>query len=300
MRYLLVFAIMLFSASAITAQDKTYEQSRGFDTFDMPTVMVLPFEDHMFLSDINREIGNRTGMNYDDIRRTFREGLIQTIVEMGSDYADFLDPYEMDEEEIAKLFRSAYSGMTYDYNEVVALEEVKDKGLLDKIKENNEEDQTDRGVFLDEGQIKTWYDGKERFMDASFNSSEKIDLILEDFGLDYLLVINELDIKVMRDIDREAGQVWPRRIKIHFTIFGPEGEKIFGSAAYSYYEGEEKDIYTIIRKSFDYPVAQIISKIPGATVDVPEQESAEKEEEESDEDEGKPFKFIKDRFQKED
>lgn len=244
----------------LSAQDRTYRQSQSFRSNSDIKTLIIPFEDKMFLSDVNREIGKRTGLTSQEIKNTFREGLIQTIVSMGMEHGNYMDPFELEPEEFRDAIGGVYANLIYEYELTPPLEEVKDKSLLEKIKKEDPE-QIERGTYLDQGEIRSWYDGQDRFMKAKLRDPSKVKELFTTYNLDVLLVITELDIKVMRDVNRDVGQTWDRRVKVHFTIFNEDGEAEFGSAAFNYYPGHEKDIYTIIRKSFDYPAAQIISKI---------------------------------------
>ena len=257
---------MLFF-SVFHAQDNTYSYGRQTAYGSLPKIAIVPFDTRHYLCDINKEIGNRTGLTLDEIENTFRNGIIQSIIKMSAGSYDFFDPEEISEDESFELIGGIYSCISYDYVQVVPLGEEdysKAKKILKKLSEKESPTQINRGAYLEDGQIKEWYDGKERFMNARITDMEKFKHIVAANDLDMVLCINELDIKVMRDYSRDIGQVWPRRIKIHFTIFDKDGNQTFGSAVYYNYDGHQKDIYTIIRKNFRPPCAQIVAKLETA------------------------------------
>jgi len=271
MKTLLSLFIVLIFTLAISAQDRTYSYGNKGYSQSLPKVAIVPFESNLYLSDINKEIGNRTGLNLQEIENTFRDGIMQTIINLGSDSYNFIDPTEIEEEDLHRIIGGIYSCISYDYVQVIPLDKVDKTNaqkLLEKLKKKEAPSQQNRGVYLEDGEIREWYDKKERFMDAKVHNQEKFDKIIIENELDFILCINELDIKVMRDVNRDVGQIWPRRVKIHFTIFDKNGNKTFGSAVYNNYDGNQKDIYSIIRKNFRVPCAQIVAKIETTNVSV--------------------------------
>lgn len=264
MRSFLFLLFIVFFTNFSHAQDKTYSYGKMGYSQTLPKVAIVPFESNLYLSDINKEIGNRTGLTMEEIENTFRDGIIQTLISLGSDSYNFIDPTEMEDEELHRIIGGFYSCISYDYTQVVPIKEAdktRAQKLVEKLENKENPNQKNRGAYLEDGQIKEWYDHKERYMDAKIHSQEKFDELILENDLDFILLITELDIKVMRDVNRDVGQVWPRRVKIHFTIFDSKGNKTFGSAVYNTYNGDQKDIYSIIRKNFRAPCAQIITKL---------------------------------------
>ncbi len=260
--FTVIFSVLFLTS--ITAQDKTYSFGKKGFSESLPKVAIIPFEDKLFLSDINKEVAKRTGLDIQEIENTFRDGMIQSIVNLGSGSYNFLDPTDMEQEDLQQLIGGIYSCVSYDYILVVPLakeDKTKAKKILENLEKKENPNQKNRGAYLEDGQIKEWYDRKERYMDATIRDQEKFDKIVAENELDFVLLINELDIKVMRDVNRDVGQTWPRRIKIHFTIFDKAGKKTFGSAVYQTYDGQQKDIYNIIRKNFRPPCSQIVAKL---------------------------------------
>lgn len=254
--------------SIVSAQDKTYSFGSNMYSETLPKVAIAPFEDKMYLSDINKEIAKRTGLSLNEIENTFREGIIQTLINLGSDSYNFIDPMDMEEEDYYRHLGEIYSCISYSYEKVVpikAIEMTRAEKLVEKLEAKEAPDQLARGTYLEGGEIKEWYDKKERFMNAQITNEERFKEMIEKYDLDFVLTINELDIQVMRDHSRDVGQTWNRRVKIHFTIFDDNGKQTFGSAVYQIYDGQQKDIYSIIRKNFRTPCAQIITKIDETT-----------------------------------
>ena len=254
------------------AQDKTFAIVARPMRMGTGTIMMVPYENKMFISDINREVHNRTGLELDEIRRLFREGLMQVIsneaVNFRYNTIDILNSgMDGDLEDIERV----HASVGYNY-EKLPEPDKEDKKLVERMEKAFEQqapDQSGRGVNVGEGEILTYYDGKERYMDAVVYNPQLFTDLNGHHTCDYVLIINELDIRVLRNHDAEMGQIWDRMVKVHYNWFDSEGNKLYGGAAYYEYAGDEKDIYTIIRKSFT-PIAQQIL----VTLPVPQEEEA--------------------------
>lgn len=257
--------LFVLTSTIISAQDKTFAiVPRQFHAGE-GTIMIVPYENKMFLSDINREVHNRTGLELNEIRRLFREGLSQVIsneaAKASYETLDILNS-GMDEEveDIENIHQSV--GYVYSLLPPPIEEEKQLVKRVEKLLEQDAPDQQKRGVEVGEGEILTYYDGKERFMDVQILNPELFSHLNGRHTFDYVLIINELDIKVLRNHDAEMGQMWERMVKVHYNWLDGDGNKLYGGAAYYSYEGNEKDIYTIIRKSFTPIAQQMLVNLP--------------------------------------
>ena len=50
----------------------------------------------------------------------------------------------------------------------------------------------------------------------------------------------------------------------NYTVFDAEGTKLVSNAAYSLFEGQEKDVYAIVRRNFTEPSKRILEGITQA------------------------------------
>jgi hypothetical protein len=260
-----LLTLFVLVCSVLSAQDKTFAiVPRQFHAGE-GTIMVVPYENKMFLSDINREVHNRTGLELNEIRRLFREGLCQVIsneaAKANYETLDILNSgLDGDLEDIDNIHQSV--GYVYSVLPPPPTEEKELVKRVEKLLEKETPEQQNRGVQVGEGEILTYYDGKERFMDVQILNPDLFSHLNDQHTFDYVLIINELDIKVLRNHDSEMGQLWERMVKVHYNWLDGDGNKIYGGAAYYSYEGHEKDIYTIIRKSFTPIAQQILVNLP--------------------------------------
>ena len=71
-------------------------------------------------------------------------------------------------------------------------------------------------TYLEGGYIKSYYDGKERFMDVVVQDKRILPYLKDRYEADYLVFLNELDIRVKRDGVPMPGEQKPRQIKVAF------------------------------------------------------------------------------------
>ncbi len=270
MKYVLMFFTILTCLSASRAQDRTRTHHQmNFDS-EVAKVLLVPYEEKMFLSDVNREVNKLTGLELAEIKRIFREGLCQIVARESDGQTEVLDLLNFgdrgSQEDISYILHS----VGYNFEEVKPLpvdvvEKTKTGKIIESITTKEEAEQQGRGAYTEEGEIKSWYDKKERFMNVQVYNDELIPFLVEKYECDYILFINQLDIKVMRDVNRDNGQTWARRIMIHFSLLDGEGKEVFSSAVYGHYGGDEKDIYQIIGKNFARPAQRLLSVIPSSS-----------------------------------
>lgn len=261
-------AILFVGALLLGFQMFSQDQTKGYESQwserEQATVLLVPYEQKMFLSDVSREIGNNTGLELAEIERLFREGTCQMISNVGSESYQFIDLLNDETTSAADDMEYIFNSIQWKYEKVPPppTEKTKTQKWLDKVSTRKVEDQRGRGVQVEEGEIETYYDEKQRFMDVLVLNDKLVPYLVDTYDCDFLLFINELDIKVLRDFNRENGQTWDRMVKIHYSILNRTGEKVFASAAYYRYSGHHKEIWGIIRKNLEIPAREIISKLP--------------------------------------
>ncbi|NNE55148.1 MAG: hypothetical protein HKN32_03940 [Flavobacteriales bacterium] len=247
------------------AQDFSFSSGQQDYTHERGSVLLIPWEGKMYLSDINREVHYRTGLEIDEIKRLFREGFCQVFAQEASEKWDVVDLVTEDNEGHLSDLEYAHASVAYSYSKVPPppkeKPDSKAKALLNRFTQKEDPEQSGRGVSVNEGQIHTYYDEKERYMSTRVDNPELLPYLSEKYEYDYVVFLNELDIKVMRDHNVEHGQVWERRIKVHYSVFDAGGVEITSGAAYAEYDGYEKDIFSIIRNNFDFPSQNILSQM---------------------------------------
>ena len=259
MKHFLAWACVVLVSSSVFGQDKTY--STGMLPFQLTDdqVAVLPCRPDMLICDLNRELVNRENRELGDISETLRQSMTDAVAEQCMAFAtgQVHEPLAEHREGYQQLFGQA------SYQELPVPQSQESPERLQRIKALLETSQgsPDAGTRVEQGQLRTYFGKGETFMQLVLRNDSAVAGIQAQTQFDYLVCINEIDIRVLRQHEAEMGQDWDRRVKVHYTIFDPDGKTVAGGAAYSTYAGTEKGIEPLIRTEFPKVAAQIAAEL---------------------------------------
>lgn len=238
----LVFLLCIFFYIDVEAQDQTTGRSRSIQAVQETSVLLVPYETKMYIADVTRELCEANEMGVDEIKRILREGLCQLVATELGENARVIDLLNEGSEEHEKDIYEIYGATNYEYIQVPVPDSVKIK--------KNDPNQVGRGTTVENGQIRSYYDGKERFMDTKIEDKRILSYLQKRYNSDYLVFLNELDIRVKRNGPPIPGEERPRQIKVHYTIFDAKGKKLSGSAVMLDYPYGKNNIFDIVRVYF--------------------------------------------------
>ncbi len=249
-KYLILLAT-LFVAQINQAQEKTYGvdgegllERRG----QMGSVVIIPFEDKMYMSDADNPIGRETGLKPGEIMTKFRNSLIESLeLEMRKDWNITVFHEQMKLEEGFGL-DYVYASVKYKYvavpDDVLMANDttIEKKDLKKKSKKKKES-----GIF--EGQVVTHSDQQEKYMTLLINNDTLLKVLDSNLHSDYYLFLNEFDIRHhITNPDKIASGGLKYRLKVHFTCVDSGGNSLVSGAATSVVSAGSKNVYEIIRK----------------------------------------------------
>ncbi len=258
----LIIGYLLVSVAAqnCIAQDKTTGERNSLllSSEAQKEFLIVPMMDKMFLSNVSHEIGKYNGMNFREVRSFFRD----YITEMTA--LSSLANWQMTslDETSDTLARNVHVAQRFDYELIkvhTKTEESKIQEIWHHLQKKEEKQSQPRGAYLENGEIKEFYDGKSRFMNAQVDTSWVFGNVLSDFDFDYLLFINELDINKPRPTDPNYGTS-ERTIKLHFTLYSSEGKRLYGNAAFSTFEENDLDIYGIANNALFSAINRMLAE----------------------------------------
>lgn len=224
------------------AQDRTFGKQRSVNAVEDATIVLVPYEHKMYISDVTRELCEKNELPVSEVRRILREGLSQIVATELSKYATVIDLLNEGEEEKLRDVNEFHAALDYDYIAVP---------IPDSLKQRKElKSQIGRGTYIEQGEIRSYYDGKERFMDAVIQDKKLIPYWKKRYQPDYVVFLNELDIRVRRDGPPMPGEQRERQIKVHYSIFDGKGKKVNASAVMLNYPYGESNIFDIVRTYF--------------------------------------------------
>ncbi|MGE0560187.1 MAG: hypothetical protein AB7O47_00080 [Flavobacteriales bacterium] len=260
-RTLFFVAILSISFKSFSQETTTGNAFPSAET-NKGSVLIIPFEPRLYISDIDNQIAVKNEMNYQDIKAKFRAALDQNLFITLKPYFSPLSFYTLQEEEARMELSYIYNSIGYKY-EVLPIEEeeeTKGKKLLNKFKKKEkEEEYAEAGI--NNGQIVSQVDNREKYMKTVISNDELLPTLNKKYQAQYYIFINELDIK--RGLESQyvnSSKVEDRTIKVHYTIFNNK-EEVSSGAIITTFDGNENDINKIIKSQFGVIAQKIVNKI---------------------------------------
>jgi hypothetical protein len=268
MKKILICLLALASISVASAQNSTTgktEENSGVNR--KSSVLVVPFESKMYLSDIDRDLGKANNLNFQDIKAKFRAALDREIFIALKPYYNPLSFYAIEPQESRAELGYIYNSIGYKY-EVVPQEEVvkkesAGKKLIGKFKKKEkEEEYTEAG--LQGGQIVSQVDNREKYMKTTLPNPKLLPNLNAKYKASHYIFINQLDIKRSADMRYVANEEqYKREIKVHYTMFDNEGKEVSSGAIKSRFASNQNDIDKIIRVQFPLIAKRIVENLLG-------------------------------------
>ena len=241
------FAILLAHSSV--AQEKTYggRQDNMVKLHNaLGTIVIVPFEDRMYLSDADAHIGRETGLQPGELEVKFRHALLESLEkELQKDW-DINVMYEDRVRE--KGFDLTYVHASLQYNFVAVPGEVmmENDTSLTRKEIRSKKPKGESGVK--NGQVVTVSDETERFMNLAVINDTLMNYLVHNSPSDYYLFINEFDIRhYISDPDRIASGGLSYQLKVHFSCLDKDGRSSVSGAATTLVNAGSSNIYEVIK-----------------------------------------------------
>lgn len=212
------FSILFLSICVVlAAQDKTINSGNKNavnNTISKHKLMIVPFENRMYLSEIDFAINKETKLNAKQIKATMRDGLNEQFykkfkLKMG--VVDLLD----DTLKTKKDLESIYQYLSYNYMKVPDQNNYKPP-----VKEQNEK-------TIHNGQLTVETNSDARFMNAKISNSTLVPYLYNKYKTNLFLFLNELDIKALNNVPGDmSGFQSHRKIVLHYTVYTFDAKEI--------------------------------------------------------------------------
>jgi len=266
MKKLILFSFIVASTLSVFAQNSTTgEDPIIAKDAKKQSVLIVPFETKMYISDIDRDLAVKNELSYQDIKAKFRAGLDQNLFLTLKPYYNVLSFYTLEPQEAIKELSYIYNSIGYKY-EVMPKEEVVEeknigKKLLNKFKKKEkEEEYIDAGIR--NGQVVSQVDNREKYMKTTLSNDNLISMLNKRYQAQYYVFINQLDIKRgANSMYSAAEDKYKREIKVHYTIFDDKGNEVSTGAIKKYCSTTQNDINKIIKTQFPLITQQLLSNL---------------------------------------
>ena len=252
MRSLLAL-LCLGISSFVMAQHSTLRFNDEPFMLDHQSILIVPFESKMYLSDVNNEIAQHNQMNSQEIIERFTNALDQSLYYTFNERTKVTSFYTLGDEESLSELKYIYQNIDLEY-ELVEVEDEK-KGAFHKIKEkvnkkDKEDSKYDRGG-IQNGEVVTKRDPRERYMKAMIKDQRMLDSMHMKFDNRFFLFLNELDFNnIYEDGVSMQSMKFDRELKVHFTLYREDGTILTTGISRTRVPSTENDINVITSQYF--------------------------------------------------
>ncbi|MGB0881527.1 MAG: hypothetical protein ACPGSO_01145 [Vicingaceae bacterium] len=267
MKKLAFCLIAIMSIANIFAQNNTTGAIEEPVASNKSSVLIIPFESKMYISDIDRDLAQNHKMNFQQIKAKFRAALDREIFIALKQYYNPQSFYSIPPEDSRKELGYIYNSIGYKYElvpeEVVVKKQNVGTKLIGKFKKKKkEEEYIEAGI--QGGQVVSQIDNREKYMKTTLVNDKLLPSLNSKFKSSHYVFINQLDIKRGADMRYAASdEGYKREIKVHYTIFDNAGKEVSSGAIKSRFPSNENDIDKIIRVQFPLIAQRIVANLVG-------------------------------------
>lgn len=214
-------------------------------------VMLIPFEQKLYNSEIDYQINKETGLTGKQIKYKFRDGINDQLYKaFKNNKYGVLDLME-DTIKYKKETESIYQYLSYEYMKVPNQDNYKPP-----VK-----DKKDKTIV--NGQINIETNSEARFMNAKIGNAKLVPLLYGKYKTNIFVFINQLDIKA----GTNAGDVGndssggARKIIVHYTVYTYDAKEINSGIAEQEFPVDLNNPNKIIDKYFSKVAETIYSRV---------------------------------------
>jgi len=207
---------LLFSVFQLNGQDKTISSGNKPTTkepLSKHKIMLIPFENRMYLSEIDFMINKESKLNAKQIKAVMRDGLNEQLYKKLKSKMPVVDLLE-DTVKTKKDLENIYQYLSYQYVKVPDQNNYKPP-----VKDKEEKTITN-------GQLNVESNSDVRFMNAKIKNATLVPYLGGKYKTDLFLFINELDIKSLNGMPGDLSTPSSRKIVLHYTIYTLDAREI--------------------------------------------------------------------------
>tara|TARA_B100001109_G_scaffold251839_1_gene246894 strand:+ start:5441 stop:6277 length:837 start_codon:yes stop_codon:yes gene_type:complete len=255
---LLFFLVIWFGATQ--AQHSTLRFTDEPINLNNQSLLVVPFEKGMYLSDVNPVIARANQMTTEEIVSRYQAAIDQSLRYTFEEKCQVSSFYLVDEEEMQTDLRYVYSKLKLEY-ELVS--ETEEKSKMQSLKERvKKEDKSYQRGRIENGQVISKRDDRKRYMKAVVKDQHMLDSMYQKFNNKYFLFINQLDVSNDYSDGVSMGQMqYNRLIQLHYTLYHKDGTVLSTGISMTSFPATVNDINVITREYFPILAKQIFEEL---------------------------------------
>ena len=200
------------------------------------SVLVIPYQPGMHLSDSDPDIAMGSQMNLQEMRDALRMGLVR---ELNKNFAEVYNVIGTDNDFVIEAGHDMdvlYHSLMFESDSVYPLKDPKKFAIKDTaVKKNNS------------SKIKP----EISYINVAIQDQLLLPDFSEKYNADYFIFLNEIDIKTHFDDCMDlALKIYRRDLKIHYSIFDKRGKQLYGDVAIVHFASNSNDVDEIIGHNF--------------------------------------------------
>lgn len=272
LKTLLLLALPL----GMRAQSTVLQSDDGVDeTAQHLKVLVIPFHKlRYYFSDCDKQIAARNKMELPDVRQSFQLGLDYATENRLDKHHESLNLVQMKDSIDMATLAKFYDNVSYSYEAPSRVMNKKQAAVMDKVRSSFKQvggetasapARKQKKITLGEAEQYSTVDATdEEYMRLNWSKPEFLQELNAIYEPDYIVTINQFEIKtdLEKCIDRELGK-YARTIKVHYNVFKPTGEQVYGDVVTAHYNSTTDDINAIIQDNFGILSEYIMQSLPG-------------------------------------
>ena len=236
--YFLFLSAVTFSSVESSADSTSVVQQ--------PSVLVIPYKPSMHLSDADQDLSEGSQMEMNVMRETLRKGVVKALNKNFTEVYDMRgvsnDFVKSDNRDLDILYHTLF----FESDSVYTLKYPKLYAIKDTLPKK-------KTAFVDRD---------IKYINVGIYDQMLIPDLSEKYNADYIIFLNEIDIKThFDDCLNLALKIYRRDLKVHYTIFDRNGKQLYGDVAVSHFASNSNDVNEIISKNFpaisDYILASL-------------------------------------------
>lgn len=203
------------------AQDRTIGASTNESSREILKkykIMIIPFENRMYMSEIDYQINKETKLNAKQIKASMRDGVNEQLYKKLKNkmtVVDLLDDTVKTKKDLADI----YQYLAYEYQKVPDQNNYKPP-----VKEKDEK-------TVQKGQLVVETNNDARFMNAKLKNATLVPYLTGKYKTNVYLFINELDIKALNGSPADFNASSERKIIVHYTVYTSDAKEINSGVA---------------------------------------------------------------------
>jgi len=216
-KYKIVFCLLSFVFCHAKGQDKTIgpgtQTLSARDGISKHKIMIIPFENRMYLSEIDHLINKESKLTSKQIKATMRDGINEQLYKKLKSKMTVVDLME-DTAKTKKALENIYQYLTYQY------QKVPDQANY-KAPTKEKED-----AKIEKGQLNIESNSDARFMNAKIKNATLVPYLSGKYKADLFLFVNELDIRALNGSPADFNSTTARKIVLHYTVYTVDAKEI--------------------------------------------------------------------------